>query len=409
MKEISREKRLEVAHYYILGHTYEEIEEETGVSHGSIANIVSEIEQGKLTIPSIPFDRVNDLRHLSSDLKKKGLEPSQALLGISFFERLQQLGIGPGDLDRWSELTKRLAPLDFPAKDFLEAALRLYELEKSYGKSFESLTEEYMKLQQGTEKLREEIKSLDKNKAELAKEVEPLPLQLERNKKEKEKLENHVEILTIKLRELTSKVKETEKERYELNREIKDLRGRKVKLCSEVDGKEESLRRLSDIGFSDEDLLRLGSLLEKIAKKEGTHTNQVKENFFRALDYFASLSELQKMAEKEAEAIKKMRNEKSFLTGEIAELENRKAVLQGETCESVSLASQKIRNASEEAVSQIQQEAEAIREQLKAILADILIAGGAVAEMKAMERKGEESIRELADFIKEVKSRVEGH
>jgi len=261
-----------------------------------------------------------------------------------------------------------------------------------------------MKLQQGTEKLREQVKSLDKNKAELAKEVEPLSLQLERNKKEKEKLENHVEILTIKLRELKSKVKETEEERYELNREIKDLRGRKVKLCSEVDGKEESLRRLSDIGFSDEALLCLGSLLEKIAKKEGTHANQVKENFFRVLDYFGSLSELQKVAEKETETIKKMKNEKSFLTGEIAELESRKAVLQGQIHESASLASQKIRDASEEAVSQIQQEAEAIREQLKAILADILIAGAAVAEMKAMERKGAESCRELENFLKEAKA-----
>ncbi|MFC1893826.1 hypothetical protein ACFLYR_07385 [Chloroflexota bacterium] len=172
-----------------------------------------------------------------------------------------------------------------------------------------------MKLQQGTGKLREEIKSLDKNKAELAKEVEPLSLQLERNKKEKENLENHVEMLTIKLRELTSKVKETEKERDELNREIKDLRGRKVRLCSEVDGKEESLGRLNDIGFLDEDLLRLGRLLERIAKKEGAHTNQVKENFFRALDYFASLSELQKVAEKETETIKKMRKGKTYLTG----------------------------------------------------------------------------------------------
>jgi len=408
MKEISRGKRLEVAHYYILGHTYEEIEEETGVSHGSIANIVIEIEQGKLTIPGIPSDQVNDLRQLSFDLKKKGLEPFQALLGISFFERLQVLDISPQRLDRWAELTKRLAPADFPVKDFFEEALRLHELEKSYGKSFESLTEEYIKLQQGTEKLREEIKSLDINKAELAKEVEPLSLQLEKSKKEKEKLENHVELLTIKLRELTSKVKETEKERYELNREIKDLRGRKVKLCSEVDGKEESLRRLSDIGFSDEDLLRLRNLLEKIAKKEGSHTNQFKENFFRALDYFAGLSEFQKMAEKETETLKKMRKEKSFLTGEIEELENKKAALQGETCESASLASQTIRNASEEAVSQIRQESEAIRGQLKGILSDILVAGGAVAEMKAMERKGEESIKELADFIKEVKSRVEG-
>jgi len=407
MKEISRGKRLEIARCYILGHTYKEIEEETGVSHGSIANIVSEIEQGKLTVPGIPSDQVNDLRQLSFDLKKKGLELSQALLGISFFKRLQAMDISPEHLDKWSELTKRLAPADFPAKDFFEAALRLHDLEKSYGKSFEILTEEYIKLQQGTDKLREEVKSLGKKKAELAKEVEPLSLQVEKSEKEKGELENDVEILTVKLRELTSKVKESEKERHELNREIKDLRGRKVKLCSEVDGKEESLRRLNDIGFSDEDLLRLRNLLEKIAEKEGTNADQIKESFFHALDYFFSVSELQKVAEKEAETLKKMRREKSVLTGEIVEFENRKAVLQGETFESASLASQMIRNASEEAVSQIQQEAEAIREQLKATLADILIAGAAVAEMKAMERKGEESTKELADFIKEVKSRVE--
>jgi len=54
--------------------------------------------------------------------------------------------------------------------------------------------------------------------------------------------------------------------------------------------------------------------------------NQVKGNFFRALDYFVSLSELQKMVEKEVETLKKMRKEKSVLTGEIAELENRKTV-----------------------------------------------------------------------------------
>jgi predicted transcriptional regulator len=88
MKEISRAKRLEIAHYYILGHTYEEIEKETGVSHGTIANIVQELENGELTIPGIPFDQVNDLRQLSFDLKKKGLQPSQALLGLALFERL---------------------------------------------------------------------------------------------------------------------------------------------------------------------------------------------------------------------------------------------------------------------------------------------------------------------------------
>ena len=327
MKEIPRAKRLEVAYYYILGHTYKKIEEETGLSHGSIINIANELEQGKLTIPGTQFDQVSDLRQLSFYIKKNHLEPFQALLGLSLFERLRTLDINPEHIERWSELTKRLIPADFPVKDFFEAVLRLHELEKSYDKSFETLTEEYIKLQQGTNKLIEETESLGKKKAELIKEVEPLSLQLERNKKEKEKLENDVEIVTVKLRELKSKLKETEEERYELNKEIKDLQKRKVKLYSEVGGKEESLIRLNDIGFLDEDLLRLRNLLEKIAKKEGPKIEQVKENFFHALDYFDSFSELQKMTEKETETLKKMRKAKSFLTGEIAELENRKPAL----------------------------------------------------------------------------------
>ncbi len=72
MKEITRTKRLEVAYYYILGYTFREIEEETGVSHGSVANIVIEIENGDLDIPGTPFDQVGDLRQLSLDLRKGG-------------------------------------------------------------------------------------------------------------------------------------------------------------------------------------------------------------------------------------------------------------------------------------------------------------------------------------------------
>ena len=82
MREISRVKKLEVAQHYILGFPYGEIENATGVSHGSIMNIIKELEFGKLSIPGTSSDQVNDLRQLSVELKKKGLEPSQALLGL---------------------------------------------------------------------------------------------------------------------------------------------------------------------------------------------------------------------------------------------------------------------------------------------------------------------------------------
>ena len=133
MKEITRTKKLEVAHYYLLGFTYREIEEETGISHGSIANIVSEIENGSLTIPGTSFDQVNDLRQLSFDLKKSALKPSQALLGITFLKKLQDLQITPEHLEAWSKLVNRLLPPDFPAKEFFESARRLHDLETSQG------------------------------------------------------------------------------------------------------------------------------------------------------------------------------------------------------------------------------------------------------------------------------------
>jgi len=79
---------------------------------------------------------------LSFELKKKELDPCQALLGLLFFDRLRVLEITPELVDKWSELAKKLFPVDFPAEDFLEAALRLNELEKAEGKPVDSLLQE---------------------------------------------------------------------------------------------------------------------------------------------------------------------------------------------------------------------------------------------------------------------------
>jgi len=49
---------------YLLGYTYKEIEEETGISHGSIANIVSELEDGDLNIPGTSFAQMTCASYL---------------------------------------------------------------------------------------------------------------------------------------------------------------------------------------------------------------------------------------------------------------------------------------------------------------------------------------------------------
>jgi hypothetical protein len=164
MKEISTAKRQEVVQYYLLGFSYEEIVTKTGVSHGSVANVIKEVQDGRLAIPRTPVDQINDLRLLSLDLKKKNFEPSHALLGLLLFERFRALGISPELLDRWAELTKKFTPVDFPTEDFFGIALRLHELEKTEGMSFEYLTEEYKRKQEGVEKVSKEVDSLIKKK-----------------------------------------------------------------------------------------------------------------------------------------------------------------------------------------------------------------------------------------------------
>ncbi len=406
MKEISRVRKLEVAQCYILGYPYSAIENATGVSHGSIVNIVKELECGKLTIPGTPFDQANDLRQLSFELKKKGLEPSQALLGLLLFGRLRVLEITPELVDKWSELARKLLPVDFPAKDFLEAALRLNELEKAEDKPFATLTAEYVRLKEGADKLRLEIDSLVKKKEELIKRMEPLRSELASLEGTKNKLENAVDIQTGKLNELQSKTKETEEERFRLSKETKDLQRRKTKLSSEVNGREESLRRLNDIGLSDEDLLRITNFVERTSKNEGINGNELKKKFLSALDLFKDISGLENRRKAEIKQLTELTREESIIRGEIAELNKKKGLLEGEIVTIVASTSQKVRAVGEDAAAQIQQHVAAIKEQLNTLLVDTLKAGEAIGEMRQALKRGEESEKTLSDFIEEVQSRL---
>jgi hypothetical protein len=402
MKEIPRAKKLEVAQYYILGHLYSDIENRSGVSHGSVVNIVKELECGKLAIPGSSFDQVNDLRRLSLELKKKGLEPSQAVLGLISFDRLRVLGVTPELVDRWAELTKRLLPADFPAKDFLGAALGLDELERSEGKTYAVLVEEYVKLKEGVDQLKTDVDSLIKSKEELIEGAGPLRSELESLERDRDKLENAVEIQTAKLTELKSKTKEREEEKSRLGREIKDLQGVKTRLSSEVGGREESLRRLNEIGLSDEDLLRITDFVERTSKNEGISGKELKKRFVSALGLFQEVCGLENQRKMEIEQVNRLVKEESILAGEIAELDKKKGLLEGEILGIISSTSEKVRAAGEDGASQIQQQVANIKDQLSALLADALRAGEAIGEMRQVVKKGEESGKALGNFIEEV-------
>ncbi len=406
MKEISGTKKLEVAQCYVLGSSYGEIEAHTGVSHGSIANIVQELENGKLHIPGTPFDQVNDLRQLSLDLKKKGLSTSQAVLGVAFFERTHDLGVSSERLDQWAELVSKFKATDFPSGDFLGAALRLHQLEKSEGKLFETMAEEYEKAKENVEELKTEAASLEEKRATLSQEITSTSTQVQELEESKTRLETKVEVLADNAKELQSKVDGSKLARSALNKEIQDLEQKKVKLSSQVDGKEKSLARLNDIGFQDEDLLRLRAILERISQDTGASQKEMQKRFFQLLSTFKGVTELETSQGAEMVALEDLTAQKSVLTGEIAALENKKSILQGENGQSASTVIREIRTMGENAVSELKQQTDDIGAKMDSLFAEALRLTVIVDEMKAAARKGEESEMSLEHFIDEIKGRV---
>ena len=228
-------------------------------------------------------------------------------------------------------------------------------------------------------------------------------------KREKEKLENDVQIQTTRIQELKSRLKEAEEEKATLGRETKDLHRRKVKLSSEVEGKEESLRKLELMGFSDEDLLRLKAFFEKISKDENNDLIKVKEKFFSALGLHKDIDGLEQKKEAEAKGVRDLVREKSILNGEIKELEKRKGTLLGEMDKTIISISHRLISIGEEATSQVQQQVSSIREQFDSLLADAVKTGQVVGEMRQMVKKGEDSEKSLKNFIGEIRGSSEAN
>ena len=406
MEQIPRTKKLETALGFLLGFSYREIEDQTGVSHGSVVNVVNQLKTGRLDVPGVASDQVDDLRQLSLDLRKRALSTSQALLGLQFFERCQGLGIDPGQLDQWAKLVSALTSDDFPKEDFLQAALRLHQLEKGEGKPFEGLTEEYQRAEEHLDHLNAEIESSVTRKEDLLKEIKPLSLQKDTLTRETADLENRLRVLTKSVAEVASRVSELEKERSALVKETRELKRRKTRVSSEVEGKEESLARLADIGFRDEDLLRLRTIMERMASDDKADPQEVMRKLVLILGSIRDLAELDQRRETETENLRQLTETKGQLEGEALGLENRKAILLGEISQAASAVIEEIKGVGGKALSELQGQVEGLRGSVGGLVADTVRVAGVIGNMEAEVKNGEKSGKDLEHLAAEVKAAV---
>ncbi len=294
----------------------------------------------------------------------------------------------------------------FSASDFLNAATELHDLEVKTGKSFDALVEEFKKTKDQLSRVNTEVGSLETKREELTKQTVSLSSQLGTLGATKKKLESEVDALSTRSSALESVVDKAKDEHSQLKKEIREFSSRKTKLAAEVDSKEASLARINDIGLSDEDLIRLKKSLETISQSGTIGQEQVRERFFAVLATFKDICELGKCQEQEKAAVDHLTRKKALLTGQIAALEQTRNLLEGQITETVSSAVGKIMDAADKAAQELRQQADRIGQSFDGLVKQAAEVGVAVGEMKTAVRKGEESQKNLSDFVRDVRFKV---
>ena len=114
MELLTMKKRLQVVHLYFSGLSFDQIAAKSGVSKGSITNIINELKAGNFPEAADLVDQIQMLRDLAVDLNKLKIAAGQSAVGIAVLKRIYELGLDPADMERWPLLLNSIKPKMMP-------------------------------------------------------------------------------------------------------------------------------------------------------------------------------------------------------------------------------------------------------------------------------------------------------
>ena len=169
-QELSPHKRGRIADLFFQGHSQQGIASKLGINQSTVCRCLGEfrfiVEQGGVeTLEKELGTMMNDFRslhNLAVELRKSKLSIEETKMGLKIHRILEKFGIAEEHYDEiFQSITK------MKSEGFIEAAMKLVQLEASTGKSyidivseFESLSSEVSNLGESRANLKEENKTL---------------------------------------------------------------------------------------------------------------------------------------------------------------------------------------------------------------------------------------------------------
>jgi len=254
MEKLTAKKKLTVVRQYLSGFCYDEIAARSGVSKGTVANVVTELKAGMIPEAADVGEHIELLRELSLGLKRSKLTLGQCAVGLILLNRISECGLDPADIDRWPMILKSVRNED-DAKEFVHLIYSIQEVQQRSGLSLEALDNKVQELERKAadlEPMSNKLKDCKKQLTELT--------------KQREELASAVAILKQENELLNPRVKDLEKHEQTLSRRISDMEPKAQKAETTLSALKGEMQKLKDIGFSIKGLAEFDEKLQEIAQ-----------------------------------------------------------------------------------------------------------------------------------------------
>ncbi|MGB5925224.1 MAG: helix-turn-helix domain-containing protein [Dehalococcoidia bacterium] len=271
MERLTAKRKLTVVKLYLSGLSYDEIAAKSGVSKGTVANVVAELKAGVVPEAADVGEHIELLRELSLDLKRSNLTPGQCAVGLILLARISECGLDPADIDRWPMILKIVRNED-DTKEFVRYIYSIQEVQQRSGLSIEALDKKVHELEKKAADLGPVLDKLKDSKKELA--------ELTRQRDE---LTSSLAMLEQKGELLTPRVKELEKREQNLSRRIADMEPKAEKAETTLSALREKLQKLKDVGFSLRELAEFHGKLGEIGQRHAIKPSELRSRLLHEL------------------------------------------------------------------------------------------------------------------------------
>jgi predicted nucleic acid-binding Zn-ribbon protein len=305
MEKLTAKKKLSVLMSYFRGLSYDEIAAKSGVSKGTVANIIADLKAGNFPEAGDVGDQIELLRDLSLDLRRLNLSPGQCAMGLILLNRINECGLDPADLDRWPMILKSVRN-DDDAREFVQLVYSIQEVQKRTGLDLEALDNKVRDLERKAadlEPISNKVKDCKKELGELT--------------RQRDELVNAVTLLEQKSELLGPRVKDLEEREQALSRWIADMEPKARKAETTLSALKAEMQKLKDTGFSLKELAEFNEKLQVIAQHHAIKPAELRERLLHDLETLDKELALETLIQNQQQEIDKLEQVIARSKGEI--------------------------------------------------------------------------------------------